>query len=493
MPRPVILGVVGDSAAGKTTISRGLVRILGEDRVTHVCTDDYHRYDRRQRADLGITPLQPGLQLPRHRRPAPGAPAGGRGDPEARLTVTPTGPSGARLREAARLHDRRGAPRLPHAGHARLLDVRVYLAPPEDLRRKWKVQRDCSRRGYTTDQVLGELDRREPDSAAFIRPQERCADIVVSFSPGESGGDPDFLDAVVALRDGLRHPDLSPFIGNGARAVSVEQRGSERHVHIPGDIDPGRAKEMEEAIWEKLHFATHLRSQRLGEFTVGIDLHRSESLALVQLLILYHLVWRGRRSRSAGTARASPTSRPFRTPERSRSPCGPRRRARRPGTPAPVGAWDRSPAAAGTSAGPEAAGSGRSSSNRPSSSSSRVARRDWTDTPSPARAPCLIAPFEPRVSTRGSRPAVAKISSVIVRVPEPSSSRRSHGRSANSSIGTEGLRASGSPGLVMTTIGLSRNRSPTTPSPAGRLWRHRSDGGARVRARARGYRRRGSP
>jgi phosphoribulokinase len=39
-----------------------------------------------------------------------------------------------------------------------------------------------------------------------------------------------------------------------------------------------------------MHFASHLRSQRLGEFTVGTDLHRSESLALVQLLILYHMV-----------------------------------------------------------------------------------------------------------------------------------------------------------------------------------------------------------
>ena len=30
MPRPVILGIVGDSAAGKTTISGALVDILGE-------------------------------------------------------------------------------------------------------------------------------------------------------------------------------------------------------------------------------------------------------------------------------------------------------------------------------------------------------------------------------------------------------------------------------------------------------------------------------
>ena len=59
MPRPIILGVVGDSAAGKTTMTRGLVRVLGEHAVTHACTDDYHRYDRKQRAELGITPLHP--------------------------------------------------------------------------------------------------------------------------------------------------------------------------------------------------------------------------------------------------------------------------------------------------------------------------------------------------------------------------------------------------------------------------------------------------
>jgi uridine kinase len=28
--RPIILGIVGDSAAGKTTLSRGIAQILGE-------------------------------------------------------------------------------------------------------------------------------------------------------------------------------------------------------------------------------------------------------------------------------------------------------------------------------------------------------------------------------------------------------------------------------------------------------------------------------
>ena len=60
MARPIILGVVGDSASGKTTLTRGLVRVLGQEQVSHVCLDDYHRYDRAQRAGMDVTPLAPG-------------------------------------------------------------------------------------------------------------------------------------------------------------------------------------------------------------------------------------------------------------------------------------------------------------------------------------------------------------------------------------------------------------------------------------------------
>ena len=53
MPRPIILGVVGDSASGKTTLTRGLVRVLGAEQVSLLRLDDYHRYDRLQRAGRG--------------------------------------------------------------------------------------------------------------------------------------------------------------------------------------------------------------------------------------------------------------------------------------------------------------------------------------------------------------------------------------------------------------------------------------------------------
>ena len=38
--------------------------------------------------------------------------------------------------------------------------------------------------------MLAELERREPESAAFIRPQRQHADIVVRFAPIEGRDDP---------------------------------------------------------------------------------------------------------------------------------------------------------------------------------------------------------------------------------------------------------------------------------------------------------------
>ena len=290
MPRPIILGVVGDSAAGKTTITRGLVRSLGEQHVTHIAADDYHKFDRKQRAARGITPLHPDCNyidimeqdlaqvlagrsilkpVYQHQDGTFGAP----------VYVTPrqfTVVEGLLGYHTEALRDS--------------FDVRVYLAPPEELRRQWKVRRDCTRRGYTTDQVLDELDRREADSVSFIRPQERWADIVVSFTVPDGTTDQDHLDAMITLREGLEHPDLAPLIDGSEGGMRLTEAETEMRLFIPGAIDAAAANEVEEAIWDRMHFASHLRSERLGEFTIGTDLHRSHSLAIVQVLILYHLV-----------------------------------------------------------------------------------------------------------------------------------------------------------------------------------------------------------
>jgi phosphoribulokinase len=61
-------------------------------------------------------------------------------------------------------------------------------------------------------------------------------------------------------------------------------------LRVPGTMGSERAAEIEEAVWDRMHFASHLRQQRLGEFTVGTELRRSDALAVAQLLVLYHVV-----------------------------------------------------------------------------------------------------------------------------------------------------------------------------------------------------------
>ncbi|MGH2839194.1 MAG: phosphoribulokinase [Solirubrobacteraceae bacterium] len=291
MARPIILGVVGDSASGKTTITKGLVEILGKDAVTHIGTDDYHKYDREQRAELGITPLDPDCNyidiIAQHivhlrngepiLKPVYQHKDGTFGPPEYVIPnrfVVIEGLLGYHTEELSDAYD-----------------VRVYLKPPEEMRRAWKIKRDTAKRGYTEEQVDEEMRKREPDSESFIRPQQRYADIVVCFQPSDVGDD-DHLDAILTLREGLPHPDLSVVIGDGnGDGITLEEgTGGERSLFVPGGVDRERGAEIEEAVWQEMQFASHLRTERLGEFTVGSDVHRSESLAIVQVLILYHLV-----------------------------------------------------------------------------------------------------------------------------------------------------------------------------------------------------------
>ena len=210
--RPIILGIVGDSAAGKSTITQGLMNILGADCVTHVCTDDYHKYDRKERAERGITPLNPDcnfmdvieLHLERLHY----------GQPILKpvydhSTGSLIRPEYVRPRQFVIVEGLLG---FTTPIMRQFYDAKVYLNPPEEMRRVWKIKRDTTKRGYSTEQVLAEMERREPDSREFIRPQLKYADIAVKFYPPdgtlmEQAGRN--LNVQLVLRPTIPHPDLS--------------------------------------------------------------------------------------------------------------------------------------------------------------------------------------------------------------------------------------------------------------------------------------------
>jgi phosphoribulokinase len=297
--RPVMLAIAGDSAAGKTTLTRGIAETLGADRATALCVDDYHRYDRAQRRDLPWSVLHPDcnyievmeqhLQLLALGRPIL-KPVYDHSTGELVRPVLVEPRDFVIVEGLLPLHTK-----LARAS----FDITVYLDPPEEIRRKWKIRRDCAERGYTPGAVLAELDRREPDSAAFIRPQRQWADIALRFAPvagheARPGGDDTSLSAEILLRPTIGHPDLSHVLtDDDRRTVHLKLiRDSDGRpvdaLHVHGHAPREDSRIVEKAIWEQLSFdhGTVLPDM-LGQYAPG---KRNEALAIAQLLLLWHLL-----------------------------------------------------------------------------------------------------------------------------------------------------------------------------------------------------------
>ncbi|RUR73760.1 phosphoribulokinase [Chlorogloeopsis fritschii PCC 9212] len=304
MSRPIILGIVGDSAAGKTTLTKGIAQVLGPENVTVICTDDYHRYDRKQRAEIGITALHPDcnhldimqqhLSLLRIGQPILKPVYSHKtGTFEPPVYIKPNkfviveGLLGYSTRTARDSYD-----------------VKVYLAPPEELRATWKVKRDTQKRGYTEEQVLAELEKREPDSEQFIRPQRQWSDIVISFYPpnddlNQVNG---HLNVRLVLRPTIPHPNFTQILGLDQNFMSAIRLGLDRDMGKPVDVLEVDGHATLEQVNKLEHLICsdmpHLRNicdrdsnPELGKVagTTGETI-QSYPLALTQLLITYHML-----------------------------------------------------------------------------------------------------------------------------------------------------------------------------------------------------------
>ena len=300
--KTIMLGVAGDSASGKTTISKGIAEALGADQVTVICCDHYHKFNREERRELKLSALHPDCNyidiMEQHfRLLREGHPIlkptynHSTGDFDKPTYIKPT-----------KYVIIEGL--LPF--HTRLMrlcfDVKVYLDPPEELRRAWKIKRDTSKRGYTLDQVMTSLQGRGDVSPRFIHPQRTYSDMIVRFYPPVptmDAGD-SHLNAQLVLLPTLAHPDLGDVIAHGRDdhsdhpALRLDLARFEGkpadYLEIDGSVSPDKAEQLMAVIRSHLRAGSDLDESRLGRYQDGLETRRSYPLALTQLLIAYHLI-----------------------------------------------------------------------------------------------------------------------------------------------------------------------------------------------------------
>ncbi len=297
--RPILLGLAGDSASGKSTLSRGIEYILGFERVGRVCTDDYHRYDRAARAELGVTTLAPEANdlrlMAEHLRTL--AAGGSVSKPTYDHHTGTFGPR--ETVEPGEIIIVEGLLPLADRRTRDAIDVAVYLEPQEELRRRWKLERDVFERGYAPKDVVSELHLREADAAQYIRPQRDFADIIVRFHRQPGDEDDGTLSARLTVRPTLPYPGLRELVGSLSRrglepirwSTATDRRGPMSVLDIDGNCPPDVGGEIEDVIWSYLHPDDRLQRDRIGKYRhPEHGERRSEALALAQLLIVSHLV-----------------------------------------------------------------------------------------------------------------------------------------------------------------------------------------------------------
>ncbi len=297
--RPILLGIVGDSGTGKTTFTKGIEDVLGPERVTNICVDDYHRYDRVQRKKKNISALHPECNyidiMEQHLQCLR------RGEPILKPIYNHTTgrfdpPEYIQPREFVIIEGLLGfyTRRMRDA-----FDVKLYLDPEESLRVDWKLARDTQKRGYSPAKVIESLKRREEVSKSYIRPQRSYSDIVVSFYrpkglEEETGTQ---LSVRLILRPTIKHPDFSRFINSGliqepcciSAALGRDDGLPVDILEIAVDIAHNTTRRVMKIVWDHLP-GIAMPKTYIGKYRDGDEIRISNPLAITQLITSYHLM-----------------------------------------------------------------------------------------------------------------------------------------------------------------------------------------------------------
>lgn len=277
---PFVLGVVGDSGSGKNTIADSVATLLGPARITDLRLDDYHRFTREERAQRGITALNPvvhnvplmqeHLQLLRA-----GRPIRNRSYEHAKGTFGPI-----RRIDPNDIVLVRGLLGYPTDQLRSLYDLAIFLQPEPELLFRWKLRRDVLSRGYTEPEVLKSIAHHLLDSKEFILPQVHRADLVVQYRLPSADAPDEQVGTVLLLRRRARAAVAEGDLLSGV-GVEIERDHDHARIEIPAELT---WQEVE--AWGRARFPATFDRDWVGVYLDDTGERRQRApLAMVEVLV----------------------------------------------------------------------------------------------------------------------------------------------------------------------------------------------------------------
>ena len=196
----MIIGICGGTGSGKTTIARAIVEAVGVENVVLVEQDSYYRdladmpLDERRQANFDHPDSIEADMLVDHIRRLK---AGESAEMPLYDFKTHTRTQNIEIIEPRPVVIVEGILIFAETRVLEMLDVRVFVDTPDDIRFIRRLQRDITERGRTVDSVIAQYYHTvRPMHHEFVEPSKRHADIIIPEG-AQTGVSVEFLCSLV--------------------------------------------------------------------------------------------------------------------------------------------------------------------------------------------------------------------------------------------------------------------------------------------------------
>ena len=199
MARAIVVGVGGDSGAGKSTLLSDMKAMLGR-QMLEIEGDGDHKWERGNQQWKTYTHLDPKANF-LHRQ-AEAIQLLKKGQPVFRsdydhATGQFTEPRQILPQDYILLS---GLHPFYLPKMRKLIDLKVYLDPQEELKHYWKLRRDVLERGHSKEAVLAQIHKRKTDAEKHIEPQKDFADLVIRYEAKKEDFSPEAMETEPEIR-----------------------------------------------------------------------------------------------------------------------------------------------------------------------------------------------------------------------------------------------------------------------------------------------------